>query len=238
MVFKRRDTRPLPRLLTEFIYPKGGWKRATSYVIHRLRRLPDGPHRIARGVFAGVFISFTPLFGFHFLGAALIAWIMRGNIIAALLATFVGNPLTTPFFAASALETGYWLLGSDYTIPLSAIAGAFTDAATQMWSNIFAIFTDDLTHWDSLRRFFRTVYVPYLVGGVFPGTVVGLFFYFISIPLVRAYQKIRDAKRAERARKRQAARMRALAEAEAADWTELRDDSPGETEGDDSPRQS
>ena len=30
------------------IYPRGGFVRATRYVIHRMSRLPDEPHRIAR----------------------------------------------------------------------------------------------------------------------------------------------------------------------------------------------
>ncbi|MCX8509052.1 MAG: DUF2062 domain-containing protein, partial [Rhodobacteraceae bacterium] len=99
MVFRRRDRRPVLRALTELIFPRGGWKRATQYVIHRLRRLPDPPHRIARGIFAGVFISFTPFFGFHFFGAIAIAMVLRGNVLAALLATFFGNPVTTPLIA-------------------------------------------------------------------------------------------------------------------------------------------
>ncbi|WP_330448804.1 DUF2062 domain-containing protein [Paracoccus marcusii] len=44
-------------------------------------------------------VNFTPLFGFHFLSAAAVAWIIRGNVLAALLATFVGNPVTLPFIA-------------------------------------------------------------------------------------------------------------------------------------------
>ena len=96
MVFRRRDRRPIKTIVSEFFLPRGGWSRAAQYVVHRLSRLPDPPHRIARGIFAGVFISFTPFFGFHFLGAAAIAWSLRGNILAALLATFFGNPLTTP----------------------------------------------------------------------------------------------------------------------------------------------
>ena len=66
MVFKRRNPRTWLRTVAEVFYPRGGWRRAVSYVIHRLRRLPDPPHKIARGVAAGVFVCFTPFFGFHF----------------------------------------------------------------------------------------------------------------------------------------------------------------------------
>lgn len=221
MVFKRRDTRSWLRTIAEFFWPRGGWRRAASYVMHRLRRLPDAPHRIARGIFAGVFVSFTPLFGLHFLSAALIAFLVRGNIIASLLATFVGNPITFPIFATASLETGYWLLGSDHSIPLSEVMPAFGQATAQLWANIQAVFTGEPAYWNSLERFFARVWLPYLVGSVVPGIFTGIAFYYLSLPLIKAYQNIRGRKQSERAARRQAARMKALAEAEARDLAEL-----------------
>ena len=66
-MFKRRKPRSYSQLATEMIYPRGGWRRASQYVMHRIRRLPDQPQRIARGFAAGIIVSFTPLFGFHFM---------------------------------------------------------------------------------------------------------------------------------------------------------------------------
>lgn len=202
LVFKRRDTRPLSQLAVEMVYPKGGWRRAAHYILHRLRRLPDSPERIARGFFAGVFISFTPLFGFHFIGAALIAWAYRGNIIAALLGTFVGNPLTTPFMATMSLETGYWLLGDDYRLPLPDVFRAFGEAAAQLSRNMIAFLTGGDTQWDQLAHFFKRVYLPFLIGSPIPGTLVGLIFQFGSLPLIRAYQKLRARRTRERMARR------------------------------------
>ncbi|MDP2084731.1 MAG: DUF2062 domain-containing protein [Gemmobacter sp.] len=224
MVFKRRDARSWARVALEFFWPKGGWTRAASYVMHRLRRLPDSPERIARGVFAGVFVSFTPLFGLHFLSAAAIAIIYRGNILAALLATFVGNPITFPIFATMSLETGYWLLGSEFRIPLTQVMPAFGEATSQLWKNIVGVLTGEPTHWEQLARFFHKVYLPYIIGAIIPGTLVGLIFQYASLPLIRAYQRLRSRKLLERVEKRRAAQIRALAEAEAADWEALEDD--------------
>ena len=92
MVFRRRDPRPPLRIVGELLWPKGGWKRAFLYVKHRVRRLPDSPERIPRGIWAGVFTTFTPFYTLHFVVAAIIARIMNGNILAALSATFFGNP--------------------------------------------------------------------------------------------------------------------------------------------------
>ncbi|WP_028030274.1 DUF2062 domain-containing protein [Gemmobacter nectariphilus] len=228
MVFKRRESRPWSRVVLEFFWPRGGWKRASSYILHRLRRLPDSPERIARGVFAGVFVSFTPLFGFHFLSAAAVAWLYRGNIIAALLATFVGNPITFPIFATMSLETGYWLLGADYRLPLSAVMPAFGEAGAQISRNFMGLLHGAPTEWGSLHVFFTKVYLPYLVGAIIPGTIVGLMFQYASLPLIRAYQRLRSRKTIERVERRRAAQRIAMGNAEAADWQSLGGTDDGE----------
>ena len=212
MVFRRRNRRSLLEWTQAFVYPRGGFRRAAQYVAHRLRRLPDEPHRIARGVFAGVFVSFTPLFGLHFLSAALLAWVMRGNIIAALLATFVGNPLTTPVIAITSVELGHRLLGIDAPMDVMSIIAAFTNAGSELWHNARALFTADVAHWENLGTFFRTIFWPYLVGGLLPGLAVSLAFYWATIPIVRAYQKIRAGQAKDRLEKR----LRLKSEAEAA----------------------
>lgn len=213
MVFKRRERRPVWAIIWESVWPKGGWGRAATYVTHRLRRLPDEPHRIARGIFAGVFISFTPLFGFHLILAGLIAWMLRGNILAALLATFAGNPLTTPLVAISSVQIGHWMLGYEGAIQLSAIFAAFSQAALELWANFRAIFTADVTHWDQLAVFFRTIFLPYLIGGIAPGIAVSAVFYYVSIPLVRGYKKLRATKLKEQIERARSAKL-AKAEAE------------------------
>jgi len=195
----------------EFVYPRGGFRRAAQYVTHRLRRLPDEPHRIARGIFAGVFVSFTPFFGFHFLSAALLGWVMRGNIIAALLATFVGNPLTTPVIAITSVELGHRILGIDAPMDVMSIIAAFTNAGAELWDNARALFTSDVTQWENLGTFFGTIFWPSLVGGLLPGLAVGLAFYWAAIPIVRAYQKIREGQ----ARARLEKRLRLKSQAEA-----------------------
>jgi uncharacterized protein len=212
VVFKRRNRRSVLQVLREFLWPRGGWARAATYVTHRLRRLPDDPHRIARGVFAGVFASFTPFFGFHWILAGLIAWASRGNILAALLATFAGNPLTTPLVAWGSVELGHWMLGDPVGMPLREIFGAFSHAGAELWANFKAIFSADVTHWYRLGHFFRSIFLPYMVGGIIPGLVVSLVFYYASIPVVRGYQKLRAVKlkeRIERARAAKAARTEA-----------------------------
>ncbi len=202
MVFKRRDPMGWAQWLREMVYPTGGFRRATQYVLHRMRRLPDSPHKVARGVFAGCLIGFLPLPGMQFLGAAALAWAMRGNIFAALLGTFNSNPITTPFFAVGAISLGHWMLGIDTPLSAEAIGAAFGDAGRDLWHNVIAIFGPETMHWGGLADFWHNVYVPYFIGALVPGFFLSLAFYYATIPLVAAYQKGRAAKSSERHEKR------------------------------------
>ena len=210
MVFKRRNPRSWLNLARNLIYPDGGFRRATQYMIHRMRRLPDEPHKIARGVFAGMFVNFPPIFGIQFITAALLAWVMRGNILAAVLCTFLSNPITTPFIAVGSLELGHWMLGVEVPLTPVMIFDAFGQAGYELWHNFLAIFTTETTQWTNLGNFWRTIYFPYLVGSILPGLVFSLAGYYLTIPLVKAYQKLRATKTREGVEKRRRLKVAVL----------------------------
>lgn len=212
MVFKRRERRPIGTMVAEFFYPRGGWRRAFSYVRLRLSRLPDRPHRIARGIAAGVFVSFTPLFGFHFISAAAVAWLIRGNIVAAILGTFFGNPLTFPIIMATSVDLGNWMLGLPGDMQIPQVARALATASTELWHNIASFYTGDPRHWEGLTRFLHRVFVPYLVGGFLPGVAAAVMMHYLSLPVIIAYQKRREKRLAARLEKRIAARRAAAEE--------------------------
>lgn len=177
------------------MWPRGGWARAASYVRLRLQRLPDAPEKIARGIFAGVFAAFTPFYGFHFLFSALVAVIMRGNVLAALLATFFGNPLTYVPIGIISLQTGHLILGSRMEERMDTrLIDSFFGAWADLWRNFMTIFTGQDADWTKLAIFYDTVFLPYLVGGVIPGVIVGGICYFVSVPLIRAYQQRRKGR--------------------------------------------
>jgi len=188
--------------LREQVYPKSGFKRATRYVVYRMRRLPDQPHRIARGVFAGSLIGFLPLPGLQFVAAWAAARAIRGNLLAALLATFNTNPVTTPFFAVLAMTLGHWILGIEKPLSWEYIRTATEIAGSDLWFNFKAIFTSDVTRWDGLIRFWHEIYWPYFIGALGPGVVLSVIAYYITIPLVEAYQKARAAKAQDRKERR------------------------------------
>lgn len=197
-MFKRRTPRNFRQSVVNFFLPGGGWGRSASYVMHRLRRLPDSPERIAKGIAAGVAASCLPLFGLHFLTAAAIAWVLRGNILASLLATFFGNPFTFPVLAVSALELGSKMLGRDRAASASEAMHAFGAIWTELGRNFIAIFTADPIQWEKMGKFGLDVFVPYLLGGIPIGVICGVAAYFLSLPLIRAYRKRRFKKLQER----------------------------------------
>jgi uncharacterized protein (DUF2062 family) len=196
-VFKRRRPKSYLQKVGEAFWPRGGWKRASIYVAHRLRRLPDPAHRISRGIFAGVFVSFTPFYGLHFLTAAGVAWLLRGNILASLLATFFGNPITFPIIATVSVELGARMLGLP-PVPLHKVVSSFSLASVELWSNLRAVFTPAVADWSHLADFFRFVFLPYLVGGIIPGIVTGMVAYYASYPLILSYQRGRIRRLRER----------------------------------------
>lgn len=195
MVFRRRDRRSPLRVIAEFLWPRGGWGRAFLYVKHRVRRLPDSPERIARGIAAGLFTTFTPFYGMHFVVAAALARMMNGNILASLSATFFGNPLTYVPIGVISLQTGHWLLGSQPVAEVDAsLADKFLAAGKDLGYNIYAYATGVPVDWTGLVIFYHEVFYPYMIGGILPGIITGLIGYILSVPVIRTYQQRRKRK--------------------------------------------
>ncbi len=213
MVFKRRERRPILGQMRDAVYPRRGWRRGLEYIGHRIKRLPDTPHKIALGFACGVFISFTPLFGMHFLFAALLAMALRGNVLASLMGTFFGNPVTFPFIATIAYRTGQLFLdvsatdGTFYGIKTAIVSGF-----VGTWQSLLSIVGLSEPAWGSVSHFISAVFLPYLIGGVIPGIICGTACYVMSRPLVAAYQKNRRSRLLKRRTKKRARAMERAAD--------------------------
>ena len=109
----RRNPLPVHHRVWSVVWPKAGWRRASRYMAHRVRRLPGTPYRIAAGVASGAAVSFTPFIGLHFVAAALLSLLLRGNVVASAIGTAVGNPWTFPFIWTWIYTLGQWLMGAD-----------------------------------------------------------------------------------------------------------------------------
>ena len=113
MLFQRRTPPDWKEKFRIAIWPRRSWGRSLKYLAKRVLRLTASPHAIAGGIAAGVFASFTPYMGLHFLIAFGIAYIVAGNMIASAAGTFIGNPISFPFIWASTYSTGNFILYGD-----------------------------------------------------------------------------------------------------------------------------
>ena len=132
-MFKAKKKKSIWRKLSNFIYPQIGVKRSIKYTGHRLGRMNSSPYEIACGFAIGAAISFTPFLGLHIIISAIIAFIMRGSIIASAIGTVVGNPLTFPFIWAFVYKTGE-MIGVDQREYGNA------DCLGKIWRNLFVAF--------------------------------------------------------------------------------------------------
>ena len=167
MLFKRRQTESLLERLRVHLWPRRSWSRSSRYVVYRLRRLSATPHAIALGFAAGTFVAVTPYIGTHLIMAALIAWIIGGSIVAAILGTFLGNPLTYPFLWYASYEVGNLLLGGKATKkPIDLSRGVFHSSFEHLWP----------------------ILKPMALGCIPVGLALATACYFLVRPMVDAYQ--------------------------------------------------
>jgi len=166
VLFKPRTPRTILYRARNIIWPRAGWGRTLSYLRHRVARLPGSPESIALGLACGIAISFTPLIGFHFLVAALLAWAMGGNFLASALGTAFGNPWTFPLIWLWIFNLGTWILGTE-----ASVSEEFTQATIR--DNILDIF------------------LPMLVGGIPTAIAVWFGSYYPLKYVIRSYRRAR-----------------------------------------------
>ncbi len=176
MLFRRRTPPGIGEKLRVWIWPRRSWVRSSQYVSKRIFRLTGSPHTIAAGVAAGVFASFTPFMGLHFIIAFMVAYVLAGNMIAAALGTFVGNPLTFPFIWASTFSFGRFILGdtAPATAPFSHLGQTMKHIGHALGRLDFTAFGSALAEiWNPLLK-------PMLFGGIPLGIAVGFAFYLVT----------------------------------------------------------
>lgn len=184
MLFRRRHKPSFLTNLRGWVWPTSGWRRAAMYVWHRLARLPGTPHSIAAGFACGAAVSFTPLLGLHILLGCALAVMVRGNLLATVIGTVVGNPWTFPLFFTLTGTVGAALLGDNVTVTLPVWD----------WDAIF------MSPVDYFAKFLPVVF-PLIVGAVPVAVAVWFLVYLVFKSLItryRARRRLRAEARAKR----------------------------------------
>jgi uncharacterized protein (DUF2062 family) len=89
------------------------WKQRAKTLYRRLKSLQGDPQYVAMGMAVGVFVAFTPTIPFHTALTIALAFVLRGSKPAAIIGSWINNPLTFPFFYYSSYKVGVFLLGHD-----------------------------------------------------------------------------------------------------------------------------
>ncbi len=191
-MFLRRQKLSVFKRARQFFWPTAGWHRSTRYVFHRVARIPGSAYSLAAGFACGAAISFTPFIGLHFVLAALLAYIMRANIIASAIGTAVGNPWTFPFIWVAIYNVGSWIVRTN---GVKAHDVDFLDVLTESMEAMhrmdfqFLIDTSGPVLW------------PMLVGSVPVGVLVWIISYLPLRPMISKYQAARHHRRTRKVRK-------------------------------------
>lgn len=160
MLFKQRHRPGIGERLRLALWPRRSVSRSLRYFGKRVLRLRATPHAIAAGFACGIFAAFIPLLGIHIAVALAAAWLIGGNMAAAILGTTLGNPLFLPFIWAATLETGRFVMtGSFSGDPMPEHLGAM------------------LHHLD-FGTLWHPLFEPMLIGAVPLGLAAGLLAYF------------------------------------------------------------
>ena len=92
--------------------------RGARYLYLRVLRTEGSTGAIARGLAAGVFAGMFPFFGAQTLMGVGLAFVLRGNKLAAAAGTWISNPLTYAPIYWFNYQIGRWLLGDRATVTI------------------------------------------------------------------------------------------------------------------------
>ena len=141
----------------------------------KLVSLKDSPHAIAGGVAIGVFIGFTPLWGVKTLLCLGLAYALRCNPIAAVIAVSLHDVLTpfAPVFMRWQYDLGYWILSHPHLFPpkLEMLHTHIHPMEMLKWTTFFQLG------------------LPILLGSLLFSVPAAALFYFIMLGLMKAREQ-------------------------------------------------
>ncbi|MEM0913209.1 MAG: DUF2062 domain-containing protein [Planctomycetota bacterium] len=170
------------------------------YWYRRIVALRATPHQIAMGTAVGVFLAFTPTFGFQMVLALAVAFAFRLSKPATIIPVWISNPITlVPVYGTTyALGAMFW--------PGETIADL--PAVLSRFSNVSALDLESLRQ--ALRDFWDVGTIlmgPLWIGAFIVGVPLGVITYPVTRRGVIAYRHHRAHVRHERRARRLAAKQ-------------------------------
>lgn len=187
MILKRRDAPSWKERLRVWAWPRRSWARSLHYVYLRLMRMRAGPHQVALGCAIGVFASITPFVGVQMIGAGVLAYLLRANLAAAMLSTFISNPLTWPVIWTATYTVGCAMLSIPAGLNIDVFSSQmaeFGDAAARLSPDVIM----------SAGKMLWPVIYPMLIGSLPVGLAAAVAFYYVSQRAASSYAMRRAAR--------------------------------------------
>ncbi len=120
--------------------------------------------------------------------AGAIAYLLRVSVAAALVGTFVGNPLSWPAIWSASYVAGAWLLGLDPVHAAESLPAHLSDGATLIGASIMTPSPQSI---DAVFVNLSAVLRPLALGGALIGLLAGLCSYYPMRRAVRTFQQRR-----------------------------------------------
>jgi hypothetical protein len=158
-----------------------GWRRAATFLSHRVLHVDDTPHRIALGVAIGFFIAWTPLVGGHMVLALILCALLRANKVAGVSFVWVCNPLTMGPIYYSSYRIGCTLLpgmAAECHGRWRQVIHHLRDESVPIWTRVH-----------ELGSLSRDVLTPLVLGCVVAGLVMAGLAYWVTFTSVSRHRR-------------------------------------------------
>ena len=154
--------------------------RSGKYWYLRIIRLKASPHNIALGLALGIFVGFLPIIPLQSVVVLALAVILRGNKLAAWVATFISNPIDmVPFYLMLFVIGKFVMTTFGFHFDPEQCSVEFVRVHI-----VERIAAGEMDMLDIIRlggRFFTVM----VVGGLFAGIPASIATYFISLAWIR-----------------------------------------------------
>lgn len=162
-------------------------RKAVRQAYLRIMRHPGSPQRTGRGVAIGLFAAFIVPFMFHMAVALVLAFLLRGARFAAVVATWISNPLTFPVIYPVQCYVGGYLIGRPLSYEtVCRVVGGMVKEPT----------------WDAFAQMGLVFLVPFFAGGLLFGSIAAVAGYFLSIYLLTRFRARKESRRKLREQRR------------------------------------
>ena len=161
------------------------WQRLKDFIIHKVLRLDDTPHRIALGVAIGFFVTWTPTIGIQMILVVALAALLRANKLVGVPFVWISNPFTIGVVYGPNYLVGKALLGEQYT--WAAFTRALQSAREAQASLLDpASWLDYMWQW---IQAFLPLFFPLWLGSIIIGLLLGFLTYMATYYGVVAYRR-------------------------------------------------